>query len=64
MWRMNIRKPGPKATTANAWVDAPKIQFEPTHKAVTDLLRFLGFSQITNLPTASGGLSGLFLAQR
>jgi SAM-dependent methyltransferase len=64
VWRMNIRKPGPTATTANAWVDVPKIQFEPTRKAVTDLLRFLGFSQITNLRTASGGLSGLFLAQR
>jgi 2-polyprenyl-3-methyl-5-hydroxy-6-metoxy-1,4-benzoquinol methylase len=64
VWRMNIRKPDLKPTTANAWVDEPKVQFEPTRKAVVDLLRFLGFPQVTNLRTAEGGPSGLFLAQR
>ena len=65
LWRMNIRKPDSKPSTANSWVDEPKCQFEPTIKAVIDLLRFLGFSQVTNLPsTESGKATGLFLAVR
>jgi 2-polyprenyl-3-methyl-5-hydroxy-6-metoxy-1,4-benzoquinol methylase len=65
LWRMNIRKPDPQAGTANLWVDKPRVQFEPTSKAVIDLLRFLGFSKVTNLPsTEDGKPSGLFLAVR
>jgi 2-polyprenyl-3-methyl-5-hydroxy-6-metoxy-1,4-benzoquinol methylase len=65
LWRMNIRTPDSKETTANGWVDKPKCQFEPTPRAVTDLLRFLGFGQITR-PTKNrrGRPEGLFLAQR
>jgi 2-polyprenyl-3-methyl-5-hydroxy-6-metoxy-1,4-benzoquinol methylase len=65
LWRMNIRKPDPQAGTANLWVDKPRVQFEPTPRAVIDLLRYLGFSKVTNLPsTENGKPSGLFLAIR
>jgi 2-polyprenyl-3-methyl-5-hydroxy-6-metoxy-1,4-benzoquinol methylase len=61
VWRTNIRTPDSKETTANLWVDKPKYQFLPTPRAVIDLLRFLGFSQVTHLPAP---VKGWFMAIR
>lgn len=65
LWRMNIRMPKiEKHNTANIWVDKPSCQFEPTTRAVIELLRFLGFSQIANPPDNDGKPSGMFVAKR
>lgn len=65
LWRMKIRNPRPHETsTANLWVEEPMCQFAPTAKAVTDLLRFLGFNEIRTLPNRSGKPSGMFIALR
>jgi tRNA (mo5U34)-methyltransferase len=65
IWRMNVRNPD--GTTASGWLDEPKMQFEPTPRAVMDLLRFLGFSKVTPVESSGNGgprINGLFLAVR
>jgi tRNA (mo5U34)-methyltransferase len=65
LWRMKVRSPRKEETsTANRWVDKPRIEFAPTAKAVIDLMRFLGFDKVTSLPRRNGEPSGMFIAQR
>jgi SAM-dependent methyltransferase len=65
LWRMKVRSPRKEETsTANRWVDKPRIEFSPTAKAVVDLARFLGFDKVTIVPRNTGEPSGMFIAQR
>ncbi len=65
LWRMKTRSPRKEETsTANRWVDKPRIEFAPSAKAVVDLVRFLGFEKVTILPRKNGKPSGMFIATR
>jgi SAM-dependent methyltransferase len=57
LWQMSIAMPGASRTAStNLWRDGTSCQFNPTPRAVIDLLHFLGFDQVTRLPVTQKGL--------
>ena len=73
LWKMDVVGIGERAgQTTNLWRLGQSCQFNPTERAVLDVLRFLGFARVDFLPPEEKGLEpryykrarGTFLAVR
>jgi tRNA (mo5U34)-methyltransferase len=66
LWRMNFMDPDPnpesKGVGTSLWRKTARVvQFEPNETAVIELLKFLGFSNVTKIKPKSSGLEKRYL---